>query len=80
MPDRIFGEILGVPAGATFADRQALHDAGVHRPVQGGISGSQYEGSDSVVVNGGYKDDEDYGGTIALVFRKNAMNVGKRGG
>jgi putative restriction endonuclease len=29
-----------------------------------GISGTKAEGADSIVVSGGYKDDEDYGAEI----------------
>jgi putative restriction endonuclease len=36
----------------------------VHRPLQHGISGAAHEGADSIVVSGGYEDDEDYGDLI----------------
>jgi putative restriction endonuclease len=36
----------------------------VHRPRQAGISGSGREGADSIVVSGGYEDDQDYGNLI----------------
>jgi putative restriction endonuclease len=58
---RIFGEIPGVPPGTSFDSRRALAGAGVHRPLQAGISGAGSEGADSIVVSGGYEDDEDYG-------------------
>jgi putative restriction endonuclease len=61
---RTFGEIAGVPPGTVFPNRRALADAGVHRPIQAGISGSANEGADSIVVSGGYEDDEDYGDVI----------------
>lgn len=61
---RIFGEIAGFPEGTEFPDRPALTDAGVHRPPQGGISGGEQEGADSIVVSGGYEDEEDYGDVI----------------
>ena len=65
MPNsRIFGHIEGVPVGAIFADRRELRAAGLHMPPQAGISGSQLEGADSIVVSGGYEDDEDYGSRI----------------
>jgi putative restriction endonuclease len=32
--------------------------------VQAGVSGSEREGADSIVVSGGYEDDVDYGGLI----------------
>src|SRR3954447_18590718 len=47
-----------------FDSRQAAHDAGAHRPLQAGISGAAAEGADSIVVSGGYEDDEDYGDVI----------------
>lgn len=64
MTDRLFGHVPGHPAGSWFASRAELAAAGVHRPLQAGISGSQYEGADSVVLSGGYADDADYGDTI----------------
>jgi putative restriction endonuclease len=61
---RVFGELPDHPSGTWFADRKDVARAGVHRPIQGGISGSESEGADSIVVSGGYEDDEDYGDTI----------------
>jgi putative restriction endonuclease len=58
---RIFGEIEGVAVGTEFASRAELAASGIHKPTQAGISGSTTEGADSVVVSGGYEDDEDYG-------------------
>lgn len=58
---RLFGEIEGVVAGTEFASRADLAASGVHRPTQAGISGSSSQGADSIVVSGGYEDDEDYG-------------------
>jgi hypothetical protein len=62
--DRIFGEIQGVPPGTLFPNRAALSAARVHRPTQAGISGSAHQGADSIVVSGGYEDDEDLGDVI----------------
>jgi putative restriction endonuclease len=59
-----FGEIPPIPEGTTYADRRALHDAGVHRPIQAGIAGGAPTGAESIVVSGGYEDDEDYGNLI----------------
>lgn len=64
MSDRVFGEIPGVAVGSTFASREELSRAGVHRPTQAGISGAQDEGADSIVLSGGYEDDKDYGDLI----------------
>ena len=64
MSKRVFGHISGVPVGSTFENRTELSKSGVHRPVQAGISGSQYEGADSIVLSGGYEDDFDKGDII----------------
>ena len=66
MPLRVFGEIEGATEGDSFADRRALSAAGVHRPNQAGISGSEAEGADSIVLSGGYEDDKDYGTVIVI--------------
>ncbi|MFC9558598.1 YDG/SRA domain-containing protein [Agromyces sp. NPDC056965] len=58
---RFFGTPDGVHAGQFFIDRRELHDAFVHRPLQAGISGTAAEGADSIVVSGGYVDDQDHG-------------------
>jgi putative restriction endonuclease len=60
---RQFGEIAEIPAGTTFTNRPELADSGVHRPLQAGISGGEKEGADSIVVSGGY-EDEDYGDVL----------------
>lgn len=64
MSGPVFGEIRGVLVGAAYADRELLSRAGVHRPTQGGIGGSQSVGADSIVVSGGYQDDEDLGDLV----------------
>lgn len=64
MQERIFGDVLGYPEGSMFVSREELSRAGVHKPVQAGISGSQFEGADSIVLSGGYEDDIDYGNVI----------------
>jgi putative restriction endonuclease len=58
---RIFGEIKDVVVGTEFASRAELAASGIHKPTQAGISGSATKGADSIVVSGGYEDDEDYG-------------------
>lgn len=59
-----FGETPGHPPGSVFADRRALAEAGVHRALQAGIVGRAEEGAESIVISGGYVDDEDYGDEI----------------
>ena len=61
---RIFGEIEGIAVGTEFPSRAALAASGIHKPTQAGISGSTTAGADSIVVSGGYEDDEDYGDYI----------------
>src|SRR3954470_11167540 len=58
------GEIVGVAPGTTFASRRELYDAGVHRQLQAGIVGSATTGAESIVLSGGYVDDEDHGSEI----------------
>ncbi|WP_407665652.1 YDG/SRA domain-containing protein [Mycolicibacillus parakoreensis] len=72
MADRVYGHIPGNPVGTTYANREAAHRAGVHRPLQGGISGGK-DGADSIVVSGGYVDDEDYGDTTSTPAREAAI-------
>lgn len=64
MAERIFGEIQGIPIGSTFATRKEAAAAGIHKPLQAGISGSKDEGADSIVISGGYEDDFDSGDEI----------------
>src|SRR5437016_7008157 len=63
MADRKFGEIDGYPPGSGFANRLEIAAALVHRPTQGGICGGK-DGAESIVVSGGYVDDEDHGNEI----------------
>src|SRR5918998_1598099 len=64
MTERIFGHIPGYLEGSRFESRAELSEAGVHRPLIAGISGSEREGADSIVLSGGYEDDEDLGDEI----------------
>jgi putative restriction endonuclease len=63
MANRVFGHISGNPVGTTYVNRDAAADADVHRPNQGGIWGGK-DGAESIVVSGGYIDDQDYGDVI----------------
>ncbi|MFE1319686.1 YDG/SRA domain-containing protein [Kitasatospora phosalacinea] len=60
----LFGLVPGVDVGRVFADRRQLYDAGVHRQLQAGICGTKQHGAQSIVVSGGYEDDEDHGDVI----------------
>ena len=61
---KFFGTPPGVSVGDSFRNRRDLHDGQVHRPLQAGIPGTGAEGADSIVVSGGYEDDEDHGDYI----------------
>ena len=61
---RIFGEISDVTEGSLFSSYAELNQSRVHIQTQAGISGSQSEGADSIVVSGGYEDDQDFGDEI----------------
>ena len=61
MAQRIFGHVPGYPEGSHFEDRAELNESRVHVPTQAGISGSQTEGAESIVLSGGYEDDADHG-------------------
>lgn len=64
MKGRFFGELPGISEGQEFDNRIELSVSNVHRPLQAGISGSQNEGADSIVLSGGYVDDVDNGDEI----------------
>ena len=60
----IYGAVEGVGVGDTFDTRAELRRAGLHRPLINGISGSGEAGAESIVLSGGYVDDEDHGDRI----------------
>jgi len=62
--ERIFGHVPGHPEGSLFENRAELRESGVHLPIRAGISGSQAEGADSIVLSGGYEDDVDDGDVL----------------
>ena len=65
----IFGPIPGIAPGHEFANRLELWGAGVHRQTQAGISARQGVGAESIVLSGGYEDDEDLGAVIIYTGR-----------
>lgn len=54
---RVFGHIGTYRPGDLFDNRLELSLRGLHRPRRAGVSGSQAEGADSVVLAGAYEDD-----------------------
>ncbi|MEU8786344.1 YDG/SRA domain-containing protein [Streptomyces sp. NPDC048637] len=59
-----FGHPPHVRVGDTFKRRRTLARARVHRPIMAGICGTGASGAESIVVSGGYEDDEDHGEEI----------------
>ncbi|MFI9258795.1 YDG/SRA domain-containing protein [Streptomyces sioyaensis] len=59
-----FGHPPHVRVGDSFKRRRTLARARVHRPTMAGICGTVATGAESIVVSGGYEDDEDYGNEI----------------
>ena len=55
---KFFGTPDGVHVGQQFIDRRDLSENFIHRPLQAGIHGNRGEGADSIVVSGGYADDD----------------------
>lgn len=74
------GEIPGVSVNQLFPDRKSCRLAGLHRFDINGIAG--YGGgqpAESIVVAGGYEDDEDYGDLIIYTGEGgNDPNTGKQ--
>ena len=64
MGSRVFENTLGYPVGGRFELRAELSDVGLHRPLIGGISGSEREGADSILLPGGYEDEQDFGDEV----------------
>lgn len=51
----------GVLVGETYDGRIECRQWGVHFPMISGIAGQSKHGAQSVVLSGGYEDDEDHG-------------------
>lgn len=58
------GELDGIEPGQHFESRRELYDLGVHRALQAGIVGRGDEGAESIVLSGGYVDDQDDGDVV----------------
>jgi putative restriction endonuclease len=58
------GEIIGIQVGSTYKSREEVRLARLHRPPMAGISYISDGPAESIVVSGGYEDDEDFGETI----------------
>ena len=60
------GALPDISIGQLFNSRRELYEAGVHRAREAGIVGRSEVGAESMVLSGGYADDEDYGEIIIL--------------
>lgn len=56
-----YGHVPGIGEGQIFSGQDEAADLKVHRDHRGGIVGSRKRGAESIVVSGGYEDDEDDG-------------------
>ncbi|MBC6696788.1 YDG/SRA domain-containing protein [Hymenobacter sp. BT190] len=63
---RVFGHIGTYRPGDLFTNRLELSLCGLHRPRRAGVSGSQAEGADSIVLAGAY--DDDLFGEEAIIY------------
>jgi len=64
LANNIFGDIPEIKEGDAFQNRQALRNVGIHLQLMAGIDGNPDVGASSIVLNGGYVDDEDLGDEI----------------
>ncbi|CAB0032652.1 unnamed protein product [Trichogramma brassicae] len=58
------GLIEGIKVGTRWSKREHVAAAGVHTPLQQGISGDRIQGANSIVLSGGYEDNIDCGDII----------------
>jgi predicted restriction endonuclease len=57
MPARVFGHVSSYRPGDLFASRAEMSVTRVHPPLRSGVSGTQTEGVDSIVLADQYEDD-----------------------
>ena len=61
IPKQHFGPIPGVEVGMSWEFRIQCSEVGVHGPHVAGIAAQANNGCQSLVLAGGYEDDEDFG-------------------
>lgn len=64
VPSNHYGPIPGIPVGTMWRFRVQVSESGVHRPHVAGIHGRSNDGAYSLVLAGGYEDDEDNGNSF----------------
>ena len=72
-----FGHIPAVMIGDKFDSYATMHAIGLHNRVQGGISGVAKQGAESIVISGGYEDDQDFGNEIIYTGQGGRNESGK---
>lgn len=78
MKEIAFGHIENVPVGMCFKSYAEMNAIGLHRQTNAGISGREGEGVDSLVVSGGYEDDQDLGDVIVYTGQGGQNASGKQ--
>nr|XP_044990983.1 E3 ubiquitin-protein ligase UHRF1 isoform X2 [Jaculus jaculus] len=58
VPSNHYGPIPGIPVGTMWRFRVQVSESGVHRPHVAGIHGRSNDGAYSLVLAGGYEDDD----------------------
>uniref|UniRef100_A0A8C7PEC3 E3 ubiquitin-protein ligase UHRF n=1 Tax=Oncorhynchus mykiss TaxID=8022 RepID=A0A8C7PEC3_ONCMY len=61
VPSNHYGPVPGVPVGSIWKFRVQVSESGCHRPHVAGIHGRSNDGAYSLVLAGGYEDDQDDG-------------------
>ena len=61
IPKNHYGPIPGVEVGMSWEYRIQCSEVGVHAPPVAGIAAQAHNGCQSLVLAGGYEDDEDFG-------------------
>ena len=56
-----FGPIPGIEVGMAWKFRKQISEEGLHRPLVAGIAGTKKLVCPSLILSGGYEDDEDHG-------------------
>jgi hypothetical protein len=50
VPERVFSHIPGYPQSSLFGSRVEFSESGIHRPTMAGITGSESEDANSIVL------------------------------
>ena len=74
---RHFGPIPGIDVGMSWQHRIQVSEAGIHAPPVAGISGTKDKGCNSLVLGGGYEDDNDDGNEFLFTGKFLTANLEK---